>query len=108
MIYTTHKMLVLPKNHLTYLKDNIFKWFFKKYNRLLSFNKNYNIVCYFITYNDGKSKAWRRNLSRQKKELNYTAIKDIRNLFRLEKQTKAINDRMLRDIKNKRIEHKEE
>ena len=27
-------------------------------------------------------------------------IKDIRNLFRLEKETKAINDRILRDIKN--------
>ena len=27
-------------------------------------------------------------------------IKDIRNLFRLEKETKAIKDRVLRDIKN--------
>ena len=27
-------------------------------------------------------------------------IKDIRNLFRLEKETKAIKDRILRDIKN--------
>ena len=27
-------------------------------------------------------------------------IKNIRNLFRLEKETKAINDRILRDIKN--------
>ena len=41
-----------------------------------------------------------RNLFRLKQELNYTAIKDIRNLFRLEKETKAIKDRMLSDIKN--------
>ena len=41
-----------------------------------------------------------RNLSRLKKELNYTAIKDISNLFILEKQTKTIKDRTLRDIKN--------
>ena len=27
-------------------------------------------------------------------------VKDIRNLFRLEKETKAIEDRILRDIKN--------
>ena len=34
-------------------------------------------------------------------------IKDIRNLFRLEKETKAIKDRILRDIKNL-FEHEEE
>ena len=36
-----------------------------------------------------------RNLFRLRKELNYTAIKDIRSHFRLEKETKAIKDRML-------------
>ena len=41
-----------------------------------------------------------RNLFRLKKELNYTAIKDIRNLFRRGKETKAIKNRILRDIKN--------
>ena len=41
------------------------------------------------------------------KELNYTAIIDIRNLFRLEKETKAIKDRMLRDTKTL-FEHEEE
>ena len=41
-----------------------------------------------------------------KKELNYTAIKDIRNLFRLQKKNKAIKDRILRDIKNL-FEHEE-
>ena len=35
MIYIICKMLVLLKNHLSYLKDNIFKCFFKKYNKLL-------------------------------------------------------------------------
>ena len=37
MIHIIHKMLVLLKNHLNYLKDIIFECFFKKYNRLLFF-----------------------------------------------------------------------
>ena len=37
MIYIIHKILALTKNHLNYLKDNIFECFFKKYNRLLIF-----------------------------------------------------------------------
>ena len=32
-----HKMLVLLKNYLNYLKDSIFEWFFKEYNGLLIF-----------------------------------------------------------------------
>ena len=32
MIHTIHKMLVLIKNLMHYLKDNIFEFFFKKYN----------------------------------------------------------------------------
>ena len=40
------------------------------------------------------------NLFSLKREVNDTAIKDIRNLFRLEKETKPIKDRILRDIKN--------
>ena len=39
MIYRIHKILVLLKNHLNYLKDNIFECFFKKYNQLLFFQK---------------------------------------------------------------------
>ena len=35
MIHIIHKILVLIKNHLNYLKDNIFECFFKKCNRLL-------------------------------------------------------------------------
>ena len=47
-------MLVLLKNHLNYLEDNIFKCFlFKKYNRILFFLK----LIFFITHNDEKSKA---------------------------------------------------
>ena len=37
MIYIICKMLVFLENHLNYLKDNIFKSFFKKYNRLSYF-----------------------------------------------------------------------
>lgn len=35
-----------------------------------------------------------------KKEIDDTAVKDIRNLFRLEIETKAIKDRIYRDIKS--------
>ena len=35
-----------------------------------------------------------------KKKLNYTALKDVRELFRNERETKAIKDRILCDIKN--------
>ena len=41
-----------------------------------------------------------RNLFRLKKEQNYTAIKVIRTLFGQEIETKAIKDRILKDIKN--------
>ena len=36
-IYIIHKMLLLLKNHLNYLKDSIFECFLKEYNRLLFF-----------------------------------------------------------------------
>ena len=39
MIYIIHKMLVLLKNNLNYLKDSIFECFFKDYNRLPFFFK---------------------------------------------------------------------
>ena len=42
MIYIIHKMLVILKNRLNYLKDNIFKCFFKEYNRLLTFFRKNN------------------------------------------------------------------
>ena len=37
MIYIIHKMLILLKNHLNYLKDINFEGFFKEYNRFLFF-----------------------------------------------------------------------
>ena len=51
MIYIIHKILVLFKNHLNDLKDNILEWFFKKY--IYSF-------LFFKTYNNEKSKAGTR------------------------------------------------
>ena len=53
MIYIIRKMLLLPKNHVNYLKDNIFESFFKKYNKILFFKK----TTFFIIYNDEKFKA---------------------------------------------------
>ena len=47
------------------------------------------------------------NLFRLKKELNHTPIRDVRNLFRLEKKIKAIKDRILTEIKNL-FEHEDE
>ena len=52
MIHIIHKILVLIKNHTNYLKDNIFKFFFKKYNRLFL-----KTIFFFKKYNDGKSKV---------------------------------------------------
>ena len=76
-------MLVLLKNHL-------FKCFFKRI-WLLFF-----LIIFFTIYNDGKFKSWRKKI-----------IKDIRNLFRLEKKTKAIKYIMPEDIRND-FEHEEE
>ena len=39
MIYTIHKILILIKSHLNYLKDNIFKCLFKEYNMFFIFVK---------------------------------------------------------------------
>ena len=52
MIHIIHRILVLIKNHMNYLKDNIFKFFFKKYNRLFL-----KTIFFFKKYNDGKSKV---------------------------------------------------
>ena len=41
MIHVIYKILVFTKNHMNYLKNNIFEFFFKKYNRLSFFLKNY-------------------------------------------------------------------
>ena len=44
---------------------------------------------------------------KKNQEVNYTAIKDRRNLYKLEKETKTIKHRILRDVRNL-FEHKEE
>ena len=41
MILIIHKILLLIKNHMSYLEDNIFEFFLKKYNRILLFLKNH-------------------------------------------------------------------
>ena len=102
MIYIIYKMLVLLKNHLNYLKNNIFECFFKEYNRLAQ-----HIMMESLSLEEEKIIKDIRNLFRLKKELNYNAIKDIKNLFRLEKETKAIKDRIRRGIKNLLIINKE-
>ena len=91
MIYKVHKILVLLKNYLNYLKDSILECFFKEYNRLSFYFFIYLFIyfnIFFSAYNDGKFKSWRkktikdiRNPFRLKKELNYTAIKDTKNLL---------------------------
>ena len=111
MIYIIDKMLVLIKTSPNYLKNNIFGYFFEKFNRLLSFTKVF-FFSEYIMLEHLRSKEENiikdiKNLFRLKTKLNYTAIKDIRNLFRLKKETKAIKDRILRDIKNL-VEHEEE
>ena len=75
-------MLVLLKNYLNFLsEDNIFKCFLKEYNNLKKKNKKQQHIMM-------------EDLSLKKE------IKDIRTLFRLEKETKAIKDTIIRDIKN--------
>ena len=68
-------------------------------------------MIFVLTYNNGKSKTWRENiikdvgnlfrLEKLKKNGAFdTIIKNIRNFFRLEKEYKAIKDRIIIDIKN--------
>ena len=97
----------------------------KENNRILFFQK---ITIFFKTCNNRKSNDWRRKYNwRCKKSLQdrkttkkkkkfipqlNTGIKDIiirdiRDIFRLEKENKGIEDRILGDIRNI-FEHKEE
>ena len=82
--------------------------FFKEDNRRLFFFNIFfsqHIMTESLIFEEGNLIKDIRNIFELKKELNYTAIKDIRSLFRLKKETKAIKERVLRDIK---IEHEEE
>ena len=72
MIHTIRKMLVLLKNHLNYLKDNIFECLFIKYNRLLFFKKKTFFSKHIII----------ESLSPKEENI----IKYIRNLFRFLKK----------------------
>ena len=54
MIHIIHKILVLIENHMNYLKDNLFEFFLKKYDRLLFLKKK---LIFFIIYNNAKSKV---------------------------------------------------
>ena len=48
MIYIIHKMLVLPKNYLNYLKDSLFECLFKEYKKLFFFFKKKNFSQYIM------------------------------------------------------------
>ena len=67
MIYIIHKILVLFKNHLNDLKDNILKWFFKKYNRIL-------FIYSFLFF--------KHIIMRNRRPEQEIILKDIGNLFR--------------------------
>ena len=54
MIYIIHKIIALLKNHLNYLKDNIFECFLRIIIDFY-FLKKYHF--FKIIYNDGKCKA---------------------------------------------------
>ena len=75
MNYTIHKMLVLLKNHMNYLKDSIFKCFFKEYNRLLFI---YLFLIFFSQH------IMMESLSYEEEKI----LKGIRNISRMKKRTK--------------------
>ena len=72
MIHIIHKILELLKNHLIYLKDDIFECFFKKYNKLSYFLKK-----------DSQHIMIENPRSEEEKIIKY-----IRNRFRLKKTPK--------------------
>ena len=86
MVYIIHKMLVLLKNHLNYIKDSIFECFFKEYNRVFFQQK-------MIFSNDIMMESFRL------KEENIN--KGIRNLFRLKKELYIDMQKLIANIKNK-------
>ena len=73
------------------------------------------IISFFTIYNIGKFNLEEegiikelRNLFRLIEGQNYTAVKEIKILFRQEIETKPLKDRILRDIKNLFKHEKEE
>ena len=85
IIYIIHKVLVLLKNQLNYFEDSIFECFFIKYHRFLSFFKLFflsqHIMMVSLSLKKENVIKDIRNLFRLRKELNYTTIKNIRNLL---------------------------
>ena len=100
-------MLLLVKNHL---KDSLSKFVLKENNRpLFLFHKFFfsqTVTNESISLEEENIMKVIRNLFRLKKELNYTAIKDVGNL-KQRKETETIKGRTLRNIKNL-FEHEEE
>ena len=74
-------MLLSLKNHLSYFKDSIFKCFSKVYNRLFLNNFFHNIMLEALRLEEESTIKGVRNRFRLKKELNYTEIKDVRNIL---------------------------
>ena len=114
MNYIIHKMLVLLKNHLNYLKYSILKSFLRSIIDFYLFiylsikeKEIHNIVLESLSLDEENIIKDIRNIFRIKIGLIYPIIKDIKNLFRLEKSIKVIKDRILRDIKNLFV-HEEE
>ena len=70
-----HKILNMPKNHLKYLKNSILKCFLKEYNSLLFLKKKIFFSQHIMM----------ESLSLEEENI----IKDLRNLLRLRKGTKA-------------------
>ena len=54
MIYIIHRILVFLKNHLNYLEDNAFL------RSIIDFYFSKKTFFFFVKYNGGKYKAWRR------------------------------------------------
>ena len=78
--YIFHKMLLLLNNHLDYFKDIIFECFLRKYNKLWKKNVLQQIMMECLTLEE---QNWSKEISNLfgLKKLNYTAIKDVRNIL---------------------------
>ena len=87
MIYIIHKILALLKSHLIILNIAFSNAFLKIIIDFYFFQKKIFFFPFYIMMEN----------PRPEKE---NTIRDIGNRFRLKKETKAIKDRILRDVKN--------
>ena len=87
MIYIIHKILALLKSHLIILNIVFSNAFLKIIIDFYFFQKKIFFFPFYIMMEN----------PRPEKE---NTIRDIGNRFRLKKETKAIKDRILRDVKN--------